>query len=105
MSKFAIVGIGGKQYRVAEGDKISVEKIADEAGQTVTLQHVFLASDGKDVKVGTPLVEGASVEAKVLEVAKGDKIRVFKMKPRKRYRVERGHRQWAAELEITKIAA
>lgn len=105
MSKFAIVGIGGKQFRVAEGDVISAEKIADEADKTITLNHVFLVSDGTDTKIGTPLVEGASVEAKVLEVKKGDKIRVFKMKARKRYRREKGHRQWEAKLEIVKIKA
>ncbi len=104
MSKFAIIGIGGKQFRVAEGDIVTAEKVGEE-GKTITLNHVFLVSDGDDVKIGTPLVEGASVEAKVLEIKKGEKVRVFKMKPRKRYRVERGHRQLEAKLEITKIKA
>ena len=103
MSKFAIIGVGGKQFRVAEGDVIVTEKVADEAGKTITLNHVFLVADGADVKIGTPLVEGASVEAKVLEIEKGKKVRVFKMKARKRYRKEKGHRQWEMKLEIVKI--
>lgn len=103
MSKFAIIGIGGKQFRVAEGDVIVAEKVADEEGKAIKINHVFLVADGDDVKIGTPLVEGASVDAKVLEIKKGKKVRVFKMKPRKRYRVERGHRQYEMKLEITKI--
>ena len=102
MSKFAIIGIGGKQFRVAEGDVVQTEKIGDE-GKTVKLNHIFLVADGENVKIGAPLVEGANVEAKVLEVKKGTKIRVFKMKPRKRYRREKGHRQWEAKIEIVKI--
>jgi len=103
MSKFAIIGIGGKQFRVSEGDFVITEKIADEIGKTIKLNHVFLVADGTETKIGTPLVEGASVEAKVLKIEKDDKIRVFKMKPRKRYRREKGHRQWKAQLEIIKI--
>jgi large subunit ribosomal protein L21 len=103
MSKFAIIGIGGKQFRVAEGDKIVAEKVADEEGATIQLNQVFLLADGDDVKIGTPLVEGASVEAKVLGIKKGEKIRVFKHKPRKRYHIEKGHRQFEMELEILKI--
>ena len=102
MSKFAIVGIGGKQFRVTKGDVVETEKIG-EVGKTIKLNHVFLVADGDDVKIGAPLVAGATVEAKILEVKKGDKIRVFKMKQRKRYRKEKGHRQLEAKLEIVKI--
>jgi len=102
VSKFAIIGIGGKQFRVAEGDVVQTEKIGEE-GKTIKLNHIFLIADGENVKIGAPLVESASVEAKVLEVKKGTKIRVFKMKPRKRYRREKGHRQWEAKIEIIKI--
>jgi large subunit ribosomal protein L21 len=102
MNKFAIVGIGGKQFRVAEGDSITTEKIGEE-GKTIKLNHVFLIEDGKESKIGNPLVENASVEAKVISTAKGDKVRVFKMKPRKRKRSEKGHRQWETKLEILKI--
>lgn len=103
MSKFAIVGIGGKQFQVTAGENILVEKIADETGKTVKLNHVFLIAEGEDVKLGQPLVKDAYVEAKVLEVGKADKIRVFKMKHRKRYRIDRGHRQPFAKLEIIAI--
>jgi large subunit ribosomal protein L21 len=103
MSKFAIIGLGGKQFRVSEGDQIVAEKVAEADAGTIKINHVFLVADGEDVKVGTPLVEGASVEAKVLKVEKGDKVRVFKMKARKRYRREKGHRQFEATFEIVKI--
>jgi len=103
MNKFAIIGLGGKQFRVSEGDKIVAEKVAEKEGEAIKINHVFLVADGEDVKIGSPLVEGASVEAKVLGVKKGEKIRVFKMKARKRYRREKGHRQFEMELEIGKI--
>ena len=103
MSKFAIIGIGGKQFRVAEGDVMTAEKVADEENKIIKINHVFLVADGEDVKIGTPLVEGASVDAKVLEIKKGVKVRIFKHKPRKRYHVERGHRQFEMRLEIIRI--
>jgi len=103
VSKFAIIGIGGKQFHVKEGDQIIAEKVADEEGKMIKINHVFLVADGEDVKIGTPLVEGASVKAKVLEIKKGEKVRVFKMKPRKRYHIEKGHRQFEMKLEIMKI--
>ncbi|MCF7845680.1 MAG: 50S ribosomal protein L21 [Candidatus Peribacteraceae bacterium] len=103
MSKFAIIGLGGKQFRVSEGDQIVAEKVADASDKPIKINHVFLVADGDDVKIGAPLVEGASVEAKVLEVKKGDKVRVFKMKARKRYRRDKGHRQLEATFEILKI--
>jgi large subunit ribosomal protein L21 len=103
MTKFAIIGLGGKQFRVSEGDKITAEKVAEADAGTIKINHVFLVADGEDVKIGAPLVEGASVEAKVLSVKKGEKVRVFKMKARKRYRREKGHRQFEMELEIGKI--
>lgn len=105
MSHFAIIGVGGKQYRVAAGDTITTEKIDAEVGATVKLQHVFLIGGGAEARVGTPIVAGAHVEAKVLEIGKGDKVRVYKMRRRKRTRTERGHRQMFARLEITKIHA
>ncbi|MFH0776814.1 MAG: 50S ribosomal protein L21 [Patescibacteria group bacterium] len=103
MTKFAIIGVGGKQFRVSEGDKIVAEKVAEASDQPIKINHVFLIADGDEVKIGTPLVEGASVEAKVLEVKKGEKVRVFKMKQRKRYHREKGHRQLEATIEILKI--
>ncbi len=103
---FAVIMTGAKQYLVREGDKIRVEKLEAEVGKNHSFDRVLLVSkDDKDVNVGMPFLEGAKVEAKVLEQGKADKIRVFKMKPKKGYRVTQGHRQRYTELEITKIAA
>ena len=104
---FAIIQTGGKQYRVTEGEKIKIEKIDTPAGEKVIFEDVFLVSDekGENTKIGAPNVAGAKVEAKVIRTVKGDKIRVFKMKPKKRYRVNRGHRQFFTEIEVAKILA
>ena len=105
MTNFAIIGVGGKQHRVQAGDIITTEKVTEAVGETIKIQHVFLVGHGDDVKIGDPLVTGAHAEAKVLEAGRADKIRVYKQKKRKRYRVERGHRQPFIKLEITKIHA
>lgn len=104
---FAIVHIGGKQYKVAEKDELAVEKQDVEAGKNLKIEKVLLVSDdeGKDVKVGTPFVAGAMVECKVVEHGRGDKIKVFKMNPKKRYSVTQGHRQDYTLLKILKISA
>jgi len=83
---FAIIRTGGKQYRVKEGDRLKVEKIKAETGSSVVFDEVLLVGEGKDVKVGTPLVKDATVEAKVVGHDRGDKVLVFKFKRRKRYR-------------------
>jgi large subunit ribosomal protein L21 len=100
---FAVVETGGKQYKVAVGDKLKVEKISVEAGESVSLDRVLMVSDGDDVSVGKPVLEGRSVTATVLDQGKHAKIRVFKMKRRKGYRRTQGHRQQYTELEITAI--
>ncbi len=100
---FAIVETGGKQYRVAEGEVIEVEKLAAPEGETVTLDRVLMVSDGSNVRVGKPLVEGASVEAKVVDQKRGPKVIVFKYKPKKRYRRKSGHRQSLTRLQIERI--
>jgi large subunit ribosomal protein L21 len=100
---FAVVETGGKQYKVALGDKLKVEKLVAETGDSVSLDKVLMVSDGDDVQVGNPVIEGRSVTATVLEQGKHDKIRVFKMKRRKGYRRTQGHRQQYTELEITAI--
>lgn len=96
---FAIVRTGGKQYRVAAGDKIVVEKLAGEAGDTVTLDDVLLAGDGGDLKS----TEGLTVSAEIVAQAKGDKVTVFKKKRRHNYRRKRGHRQLHTILKIVAI--
>lgn len=102
---YAIVETGGKQYRVKVGDVLSVEKLDADAGTAVKLDRVLLVGGNGDVKVGTPLVEGASVEATVADQYRGEKIIVFKYKPKKNYRRRTGHRQSLTRLEITGINA
>lgn len=102
---YAVVKTGGKQYRVAAGDKIKVEQIAADVGQEIVLEQVVAVFDGDTVKLGTPLVAGASVKAKVLAHGKHDKVRIFKMRRRKHYQKRQGHRQLFTELEIGTIAA
>jgi|TARA_Y100000310_G_scaffold15404_1_gene15506 large subunit ribosomal protein L21 len=101
---FAIANVAGFQEKLEEGKKLFVPTLKAEEGKTVTFDTVYLlAKSDSDVKVGTPTVSGASVEAKVLNHGRGDKIRVFKMKRRKRYRRTYGHRQGYTEIEVTKI--
>lgn len=102
---FAVVKTGGKQYRVAEGDVIKVEKLDGEAGKKITLDEVLMIGDEKGVKVGEPLIKGANVTAEVLEQKKDKKITVFKKKRRHNYRRKKGHRQEITVLRVTKIAA
>ncbi len=103
---FAIVDIAGFQEKVQEGMKLRVPTLSGKEGATVTFDKVLLlAKSDSDVKVGTPTVSGAAVEAKILSHGKDKKIRVFKMKRRKRYRRTQGHRQGFTEVEVTKIKA
>ncbi|MEM6286907.1 MAG: 50S ribosomal protein L21, partial [Bacteroidota bacterium] len=90
---YAIVEIGGKQFKVAKDDRLYVPRLQAEVGDAVTFDRVLLVSGDDGVSVGTPTVEGASVTATVLDHVKGDKIIVFKKKRRKGYRVKNGHRQ------------
>ncbi|MCD6270714.1 50S ribosomal protein L21 [bacterium] len=100
---FAVIKTGGKQYLVAPGDKIKVEKIEDEKGKEIVFDKVLLLEKNRKLEIGTPFVSGAKVVAKVLEQGKGKKITVFKYKAKKRYKVKKGHRQPYTEVEILKI--
>ncbi len=100
---YAVIESGGKQYRVAEGDIIRTDLIESEVGADVTFDRVVLAGSGADVKIGTPVLDGASVVGTVLRQAKDKKILVFRYKPKKRVRKLIGHRQRFAEVKITKI--
>ncbi|MGA8535428.1 MAG: 50S ribosomal protein L21 [Candidatus Tumulicola sp.] len=100
---YAIIETGGKQYKVAEGDVIRCDLLADEAGTDVTFEKIVLAGNGDNITVGTPVVSGASVRGTVLRQAKDKKILVFRYKPKKRVRKLNGHRQPFAEVRITKI--
>jgi len=101
----AVIKTGGKQYIVKKGDKIKIEKIKEPQGQEIVFDQVLLVEKANKVKIGTPFVEGAKVTGKVLEHGKGEKIIVFKYKPKKRYRKKQGHRQPYTLVEITKIEA
>jgi large subunit ribosomal protein L21 len=101
--KFVIIEQGGKQYRAAEGEMIEVDRLPNEVGDTLTLKDVLLSVDDSDVKVGTPLIKKAKVQAEVLEHFKGRKILVFKYRPKQRYRVKSGHRQQYTRLLIKSI--
>jgi large subunit ribosomal protein L21 len=105
MSTYAVVKTGGKQYRVAGGQKLKVEQLPVEVGTEVVLDQVLAVGEGESVKLGNPLVAGASVTAKVLAQGRGDKVRIFKMRRRKHYRKQQGHRQNFTELEIVGINA
>ncbi len=101
---YAIIKTGGKQYRVAAGEKLKVEKLPGDIGSELLIDQVLLVGAGADVKVGTPLVAGASVSAKVLAHGLGDKVKIFKMRRRKHYEKNQGHRQGYTEIEITGIS-
>lgn len=100
---FAVIRTGGKQYRVQPGDTLEVEKLSGEVGESVELDDVLLVSDGDDVKIGQPVVEGARVTAKITGQHRGEKLLVFRYRPKKRIRVRRGHRQYLTRLEIQSI--
>ena len=102
---YAIIKTGGKQYRVAAGDTIKVETLNAEVGSQVTLSEVLAVSDGNELKVGAPFVEGAIVTATVVSHGRHDKVRIFKMRRRKHSIKSAGHRQNYTELKIDSIAA
>ena len=100
---YAVIKSGGKQYRVAEGDTIQVEKLEAITGDKIDITDVLLVADGENVTVGTPLVQGATVSAEVKDQGRGKKISIIKFKRRKNYRRQAGHRQAYTELAITGI--
>jgi len=102
---YAVIKTGGKQYKVAPGEKIKVEQIAADVGQEITIDQVLAVGNGAELKVGTPLVTGASVKATVVAQGKHDKVRIFKMRRRKHYQKHGGHRQSYTELEISAVNA
>jgi len=102
---YAVIKAGGKQYKVAVGERIKVEQIAAEVGQEVVIDQVLAVGSGAELKVGAPLLPGASVTAKVLSHGLHDKVRIFKMRRRKHYQRHSGHRQRYTELEIGALSA
>ena len=102
---YAIIRTGGKQYQIAEGDRLRVEKLAGEVVDTVEISDVLMVADGETLKIGQPVVDGAKVTAKIVEQDKGKKVIVFKKKRRQGYSLKQGHRQLFTALEIQGISA
>ena len=102
---YAVIKTGGKQYRVCAGQKIKVEQIPAEVGAEITLDQVLMVGEGESVKVGAPLVAGATVKCTVVSHGRHDKVKIFKMRRRKHYQKHQGHRQNYTELRIDSIAA
>ena len=100
---YAVVKTGGKQYKVAPGEKLKVEQIPADVGAQITLDQVLMDGEGESVRVGTPTVAGASVVATVVAHGRGDKVKIFKMRRRKHYQKHQGHRQGYTELRIDSI--
>ena len=100
---YAVIRTGGKQYRVASGEKIKVEQIPAEVGAAITLDQVLMVGEGESVKIGAPLVSGAQVTATVLAQGRHRKVKIFKMRRRKHYQKHQGHRQNYTELKIEAI--
>ena len=100
---YAVIKTGGKQYRVAAGEKLKIEQLPIDIGAEIVFDQVLLVADGDNLKMGRPLVTGASVQAKVLAQGRHDKVRIFKLRRRKHYQKHQGHRQNFTEIEITGI--
>lgn len=101
---YAVIATGGKQFKVQEKDVVAMEKLAGDIGSKVTFTEVLAMGEGADVKVGTPLIEGAKVEAEIIDQFRGPKLIAFKMKRRKGYRKRKGHRQALTKVRILSIA-
>jgi len=100
---YAVVKTGGKQYRVVAGDKLKVEQIPADVGAEVILDQVLMVGEGESVRLGQPVLAGATVKATVVSHGRGDKVKIFKMRRRKHYQKHQGHRQGYTELKIDAI--
>ncbi len=101
---YAVVKTGGKQYKVAAGQKFKVEQIAADVGQEIVLDQILAVGNGAELLIGAPLVPGAAIKATIVAHGRGDKVRIFKMRRRKHYQKRQGHRQNFTELFIAEIA-
>ena len=102
---YAVIKTGGKQYRVAPGEKLKIEQIPADIGSEIVLDQILMVADGEAVTAGTPLVSGATVKATVVAHGRGDKVQIFKMRRRKHYQKHQGHRQNYTEIRIDGITA
>lgn len=100
---YAVIETGGKQHRVIEGELIRVEKIEAKTGSTIDFDRVLMVGEGETIKVGTPVVDGATVSAEVVQHGRGQKVTILKFKRRKHHMKRQGHRQWFTEIKITAI--
>ncbi len=100
---YAVIKTGGKQYRVAPGEKVKIEQVQADVGTTIVLDQVLMVADGEAVKVGTPTLAGAKVSATVVAHGRGPKVRIFKMRRRKHYMKTQGHRQNYTEIRVDAI--
>jgi large subunit ribosomal protein L21 len=102
---FAVIKAQGKQFRVAQGDTLTIDRLAGDAGATVALGEVLMLVDGGSTKVGAPILSGAKVQAEIVSHSRGEKIKVFKKRRRKNFHRTRGHRQELTTVKITAITA
>ena len=102
---YAVIKTGGKQYRVVAGEKLKIEQIPADVGAEINLDHILMVGEGESVKIGTPLLSGASVKATVLAQGRHKKVTIFKMRRRKHYQKHQGHRQNFTEIRIDGISA
>ncbi len=100
---YAVIAAGGKQHRVEEGEVLRLEKIEVATGETVDFDQVLLVANGENIKIGTPVVEGAKVSAEVVSHGRADKVTIIKFRRRKHHMKRQGHRQWYTEVKITGI--
>ena len=101
---YAVIKSGGKQHRVEPGEVLKLEKLEASEGETVDFNDVMMVGEGSDIKIGSPYVEGGKVTAEVVGHGRGDKVGIIKMKRRKHYRGQAGHRQWFTEVKIKEIS-
>jgi len=102
---YAVIKTGGKQYRVSDGEKLKVEKLLAEVDSELIIDQVLAVGEGDDIKVGSPLLAGALVKAKILSHGRSEKVTIFKLRRRKHYKKHQGHRQSYTEIQITGINA
>jgi large subunit ribosomal protein L21 len=103
VTMYAVIKTGGKQYRVAQGDVLRVEKLTADVGASVDFERVLMVADGDNISIGTPFIDGGKVTATIRSQGRGDKIKIIKFRRRKNYRRQMGHRQSYTEVEITGI--
>ena len=101
---YAVIKTGGKQYKVAPGEKLKVEQLAADVGSQITIDQVLLVADGDNISIGKPLVKGAKVQATVVNHGRGDKVHIFKMRRRKHFQKQQGHRQNYTEILVDQIS-